>query len=88
MKTISDREAQGNLQQVLDSAQEERVVITRNGKPAAVVLGLDAYDAEDLQLAGSREFWRMIEQRRNEGSSISLAEAKARLQARERPARD
>ncbi len=88
MKTISDREAQGNLQQVLDSAQEERVVITRNGKPAAVVLGLDAYDAEDLQLAGSREFWRMIEQRRNGGSAISLAEAKARLKAREQSASD
>ena len=88
MKTISDREAQGDLQQVLDSAQQERIVITRDGKPTAVILGLESYDAEDLQLAGSREFWRMIAQRRKEGPAISLAEAKARLEARDRPARD
>lgn len=88
MKTITDREAQGHLQQVLDSAQEERVVITRDGKPTAVVLGLEGSDAEDLELAGSREFWQMIEQRRHEGSAISLAEAKARLGARERQPRD
>ena len=46
MRTISDHEAQGDLQQVLDSAQNERVVITRRGKPAAVVLGLESYDEE------------------------------------------
>ena len=83
MRTISDQEAQGDLQQVLDSAQDERIVITRRGKPAAVVLGLESYDEEDLATASSPEFWRMIESRRREGSSISLAEAKARLAVRE-----
>lgn len=82
MRTISDMEAQSHLEDVLDSAQEQQVVITRNGKPSAVVLGLESYDAEDLELAGSPEFWRMIGQRRQEGSSISLTEAKARLEAR------
>lgn len=84
MKTISDLEAQDDLKNVLDSAQKERVVITRGGKPTAVVLGLESYDSEDLQLAGSPDFWRMIERRRHQGSAISIAEAKARLEARER----
>ena len=88
MKTISDLEAQDDLKNVLDSAQEERVVITRNGKPTAVVLGLESHDAEDLQLAGSQDFWRMIERRRRQGASISLAEAKARLEGRERSGRN
>ncbi len=84
MKTVTNREAQGHLEDVLDSAQEERVVITRNGKPSAIVLGLESYDAEDLALAGSPEFWQMIEQRRQTGASVSLAEAKSRLEARVR----
>jgi len=88
MKTVSDVEAQGDLQRVLDSAQDERVVITRDGKPAAVVLGLESYDAEELATASSPEFWRMIRQRRRGGSSMSLAEVKARLEAREGLARD
>ena len=88
MKTISDLEAQSDLKGVLDSAQEERIVITRQGKPAAVVLGLESYDAEDLQLAGSPDFWRMIDARRREGSAIPLAEARARLEAREQAARE
>ena len=86
MRTIPDHEAQGDLQQVLDSGQNERVVITRRGKPAAVVLGLESYDEEDLATASSPEFWRMIERRRSAGASISLAEAKARLAVRERSA--
>ncbi len=52
-------------------------------------LARDAESADgDLATAGSPELWRMIEQRRRGGSSMSLAEAKARLEARARPAGD
>ncbi len=88
MKTISDLEAQSDLKSVLDSAQEERVLITRHGKPAAVVLGLESYDAEETELAPSPDFWRMVDARRREGAAISLTEARARLEARERSVRD
>ncbi|MCP4664467.1 MAG: type II toxin-antitoxin system Phd/YefM family antitoxin [bacterium] len=83
MKTISASEATVDITSMLDSAQVERVVITRNGKPSAVVLGLESYDAEDMNLASSPEFWQMIEQRRR-GSSIPLAEVRARLDAKQR----
>jgi hypothetical protein len=47
----------------------------RTRKPNA---GLEALDAEQLALAMSPEFWRMIESRR-QGPEISLAESKKRL---------
>ena len=64
MRTIPIAELQADAEAALDKAQKERLVIVRNGKPSAVVVGIEGYDAEDLQLASSPEFWRMIEERR------------------------
>jgi prevent-host-death family protein len=83
MKTISNLEVQENVDAVLDCAQSERVVVTRNGKPSAVIVGLESYDDEDLQLASSPEFWRMIQERRGSGSSIPLSELRTRLNLNE-----
>ncbi len=79
MKTISASKMKPMLNSVLDAAQRERIIVTRNGKPSAVVMGIEAYDEEDFQLASSEDFWRMIESRRREGRSIPLAELKAQL---------
>ncbi len=78
MKSISAVQAGADIDFVLNSAQEERIVITRAGKPSVVLVGVESYDEEDLQWATSPEFWRMIEERRR-GPSIPLAELKARL---------
>jgi prevent-host-death family protein len=78
MKTISSSDMQTRVEAILSSAQSERIVLTRRGRPSAVLIGIESYDDEDLQLARSKDFWRMIEQRR-QGSSISLAELKSRL---------
>ncbi len=78
MKTIPANELQTNLDVVLNSSQSERIVISREGKPCAVLVGIQDYDAEALQLAASPDFWLMIRQRRAEGSSIPLAEVEAR----------
>ena len=83
MKTISVSQARSDLERVLDSAQRERIVVTRAGKPSAVIVGIESHDEEDKAVASSAEFWRMIEQRRR-GRSISLSELKTRLKARER----
>jgi prevent-host-death family protein len=83
MKSISAVQAEADLDAVLNSAQMERIVITRAGKPSVVVVGVESYDAEDLEIAGSPEFWRMIEQRRR-GRSIPLAKLKARLKSKSR----
>ena len=69
----------------LSAAQKERVVITRHGRPAAIVIGVEGQDWEDIVRQTSRTFWRLIEARRKE-KTIPLAEARERLAAsRARP---
>ena len=82
MKTIPATELTTNLDAILTSSQSERIVISREGKPCAVLVGIQDYDAEDVELATSPDFWRMIQQRRTEGSSVPLAEVEARLTSR------
>ena len=79
MKTIPMTDLCSEPNAVLDSAQTERIVISRGGKPCAVLVGIEAYDAEDLQWAAPSEFWQMIGQRRAHGKEVPLAEVEARL---------
>ena len=79
MKTMTMGEAQADLAAVVETAQHDRVVLERDGKPCAIIVGLDNYDAEDFAWATSREFWDMIEARRSTGRSSPLAEVRARL---------
>jgi prevent-host-death family protein len=83
MKAISVKDARSDIEAVLDAAQRERVVVTRAGKPSAVIIGIEGYDEEDLQLASSPEFRRMIEERRR-GPTIPLSELKDRLKEKKR----
>jgi prevent-host-death family protein len=79
VKTIPTKRLQSDLDAVLRWAQKERILISRDGKPCAVLVGVEDYDAEDLRLATSPDFWLMIQQRRSQGSSIPLAEVESRL---------
>ena len=54
-------------------------MISRRGKPCAVLVGIENYNAEDLALARSEDFWRMIRLRGADGKSSTLAEVEARL---------
>jgi prevent-host-death family protein len=87
MKTV-EIGTQPALAAILKSAQKQRLLLTNNGRPAAVVLSLENYDAEDFALASSEEFWEMIEARRRSTKGVPLAELKARLKEMSRPARE
>ena len=52
MKTLDVRQAQ--IESCVADAQQERVVLTRNGEPVALVIGLDE---EQRQLGASDRFW-------------------------------
>ena len=78
MKTIHAKKLQTDLEAVLQSSQKERILIC-DGKPCAVLVGVEDYDAEDLRLATSPDFWRMIRQHRSQGKSIPLAEVQSQL---------
>ena len=64
MKVIGLKET--TLDACVSDAQEERVLITRNGKPAALVVGVEGLDAEQLELAGTGPFWELIQERRRQ----------------------
>ena len=73
MKTVSIRDLQKTIKKCVDAAQEERIVITRNGKPAALLIGLEGQDWETIALQTSPAFWKLIEMRRKE-KTLSLSE--------------
>ena len=78
MKTISVRDLQKSIKAAVDSAQGDRVVVTRRGKPAAVLLGVEGEDWETVVLETSSRFWEVIEERRSE-PTLSLQELEREL---------
>ena len=78
MKTISVRDLQKNIKDVVDSAQSDRVVVTRRGAPAAVLLGVEGKDWETVILETSPAFWDLIEARRKE-ATVSAEELERRV---------
>ena len=79
MRTISVRDLQKNVKGVVDSAQHDRVVVTRRGEPAAVLLGVEGKDWETVVLETSPAFWKLIEARRKE-PTLSTDEVKRRFE--------
>lgn len=78
MKTVALREAKQSLSGFVAHAQRERVLITKHGKPAALVIGVEGQDIEDVLLSQDPEFWKLVEARRQQ-PTLSLAEVRARL---------
>jgi len=66
VKTISVRDLQKGIREAVDSAQRDRVVVTRRGRPAAVLVGVEGQDWETVVLETSSELWELIERRRAE----------------------
>ena len=64
MKLIGLKEAKARLSEFVDAAQRDRILITRRGRPAALVIGVEGQDIEQVILGSDLEFWKMIEERR------------------------
>jgi antitoxin (DNA-binding transcriptional repressor) of toxin-antitoxin stability system len=62
MITLDVRKA--TLDACVDSAQQQRIIITRDGKPVALIIGVEGLDEEQLQLGSSDRFWELIAERR------------------------
>jgi antitoxin (DNA-binding transcriptional repressor) of toxin-antitoxin stability system len=76
VKTIQIEKA--TLDSCIAEAQQDRVVITRNGAPVAMIVGVGGLDEEHVQLSGSDTFWELITERRQQ-KSLSRAEVERRL---------
>ncbi len=83
MKTVAARDLQKRIKKCVDMSQKNHVVITRRGKPAAVLVGVEGRDWEDIALQTSPAFWKFIEERRKKPSR-SFTELRARLRRRKR----
>jgi antitoxin (DNA-binding transcriptional repressor) of toxin-antitoxin stability system len=63
MKTVGIEKT--GLQDCVSQAQKERLIITRDGQPVALVISIDE---EQLELGQDASFWKLIEERRGEKS--------------------
>jgi antitoxin (DNA-binding transcriptional repressor) of toxin-antitoxin stability system len=64
MKTVGIEKT--TIASCVKDAQEDRVLLTRHGKPVAMVIGLEDMDEEQLALGHSEAFWKLIRARRAE----------------------
>jgi len=69
---------QATLDTCVNNAQRERIVLTRNGKPVALIIGVEGMDEEQLQLGSSDKFWRLIAERRAQ-KTLSRVELEQRI---------
>ena len=81
LKTISVRDLQKRIRNCMNASQRDRVVVTRRGAPAVLMIGVVGSDWETLALQTNPSFWRMIERRRKE-PSISSEEFWRRVEAK------
>jgi prevent-host-death family protein len=66
MKQVPLSEIQNDLSRFLREAEGDGIVITRDGKPAGVLIGFSSEDEwVDYQLENDPRFLRRIEQARN-----------------------
>lgn len=80
MKAISVRDLQKKIRESVDAAQKDRVVVTRNGKPAALLIGVEGQDWESVVIQTSGPFWELIKKRRKE-KTISIKEMRKRVRS-------
>ena len=76
MKTLGIEQA--SLDACVREAQGDRVLLTRDGRPVAMMVGLAGLDDEQIALGMSDDFWRLITARRTE-PTITRAEIERRL---------
>jgi ribosome-binding protein aMBF1 (putative translation factor) len=69
------------LERCVLEAQRERIIM-RDGKPVALMIGVEGLDEEQLQLGSSDRFWTVIRERRGE-KTLSRAELEQKIRLKE-----
>ncbi len=85
MKVVALGQAKNALSAYVEEAQRDRVLVTRHGKPAALIIGVEGEEFEDLMTRSDPEFWQMIEARRRASKTISAVEMRRRLGLKQKP---
>ena len=79
MKMVGIRAAREDLTGVVEQSQRERVILTRHGKPAALLIGIAGEDLEEILLRSDEAFWRELAHLRLVNSTISSPKMRTRL---------
>ncbi|HWQ70084.1 MAG TPA: type II toxin-antitoxin system Phd/YefM family antitoxin [Patescibacteria group bacterium] len=74
MKIAPMGEVRNNFAKHLETAEEEPVFVTKNGKITAVIEHIEDRDIEDYLLERSLRFRKMLDKVKRERDSMSLAE--------------
>lgn len=85
MTTISTRDLQRNIRRCLLRSQKDRVIVTQHGRPAAVIVGVQGMDWENVVLNTDPSFWRLIHTRRKQ-PTLSLEAFKEKIHSPRKPA--
>ncbi len=75
MRSVTVRDLQKKIKECIDIAQKDRIVITRRGKPSAVIVGVEGHDWENVILETNPIFWKLIQKRRKQ-PTISIDQIK------------
>jgi prevent-host-death family protein len=78
VKTVTVRDLQKRVKACVDDAQRDRVTVTRHGKPAAVLVGVQGEDWDAVVVQTDLKFWRLIRARRRR-PTLSLEQLKRRV---------
>jgi len=85
MKVVALGKVKNEFSTYVEEAQHERVLVTRHGRPAALIIGVAGETIEDLMTRSDPEFWRMIEARRKAAKAVSAHEMRGRLGVSRKP---
>ena len=90
-KTVPVRELRAELSQVIDQVADlrEHVIVTRHGRPAAVLVPVDEYEAleETAEILSDAETMAAIDEGRREvarGETVTLDDLRGELRSRRR----
>ncbi len=87
MKTVDMSVATGTLSHYARKARKGGLVLTRRGRPVAVIVPVAESDLESLSLSTNPDFLSIIERSRarcRPGHGVSLEEMRRRLEGRRR----
>ena len=70
MKLIDLKDAKTDLSAFVEESQSDRILITRRGRSASLVIGVESQDLE-LLLAGDVAFSRMLQDRRQRDVTLT-----------------
>jgi prevent-host-death family protein len=70
MKTVALRNMKEGLSNYIAQAQKDYILITKHGRPSALVRGVEGCDFEDIFYMTNRAFWTTIRHRRTQKSIL------------------